>query len=282
MKVFLLACLLVLPGAAGAASLLDERQQEEDSSPFPLVPFRPNYLLPWTYNSHPNEGSFQKSAQNSDKHLQRVEAKFQLSIKLPLWRDAFGVEKLDLNAAYTQLCFWQVYNGSASAPFRDSNYEPELHVSKTVDYDVLGLRLRRLKMGFVHQSNGRGAEVISRSWNRIYWEAVLERGPFQLQFKPWWRIPDAIDSNPGISNYYGYGEARGVLKWRENVFSVLWRNNLQFNPQNRGAVELGWSYPLARKWRWYVQYFNGFGESLVDYNHANERIGAGVMLGEWL
>lgn len=277
-----MAVLLALPGAARAQSLFDERLAAEDAAPFPLVPHRPNFWLPWSYQTRPNQAAFQQAVTETGKHLQHAESKFQVSVKLPLWKDAFGVEGLRLNAAYTQLSLWQIYNRDASTPFRDTNYEPELFFTKVTDEPALGLRLRSLTMGVVHQSNGRGSQSVTRSWNRVFWEAVAERGPFQLRLKPWWRFPDSPDDNPGITNYLGCFEARAAYKWKKSVFSALWRNNLQFNAQNRGAVELGWSYPIKRGFRWYVQYFNGYGESLVDYNHANERVGAGFLLGEWL
>jgi phospholipase A1 len=47
-------------------------------------------------------------------------------------------------------------------------------------------------------------------------------------------------------------------------------------------VELGWSYGLTTNLRLYAQYFNGYGESLVDYDHSVNRIGIGVMLNDWL
>ena len=60
------------------------------------------------------------------------------------------------------------------------------------------------------------------------------------------------------------------------------RNNLRVNDVNRGAVELGWSYPVTPKVRAYVQFFNGYGESLIDYDNSLNRIGFGVMLNDWI
>jgi phospholipase A1 len=61
---------------------------------------------------------------------------------------------------------------------------------------------------------------------------------------------------------------------------MLLRNNLRDN--NRGAVELTWSYPIIGTLRVYTQYFNGYGESLIDYNHHNQRIGIGIALNDLL
>ena len=65
------------------------------------------------------------------------------------------------------------------------------------------------------------------------------------------------------------------------MFSLLFRNNLQ-RVDNRGAIEIGWSYPLTRNVKAYVQYFNGYGESLVDYKDPANRFGIGFMLSDWL
>ncbi|VAW87319.1 Phospholipase A1 @ Outer membrane phospholipase A, partial [hydrothermal vent metagenome] len=69
----------------------------------------------------------------------------------------------------------------------------------------------------------------------------------------WWRIPEdekesptdlAGDDNPDIEKYMGHGEL-GVL-WklpRKNNIDMMLRNNLRSD--NKGAVRLGWSFPLA-------------------------------------
>ncbi len=113
--------------------------------------------------------------------------------------------------------------------------------------------------GIVHQSNGQGG-VLSRSWNRIYVNFVIERGNFALSFKPWYRLSEdeEYDDNPDITDYLGHYEILGAYKWKENVFSIMSRNNLESGFEN-GAVELTWSFPL---WHYpylkgYVQYFTG-------------------------
>lgn len=251
----------------------------EENNPFGVVPHRPNYLLPYSYNTAPNQEAFR--IQSNGGRLQKAEAKFQLSFRVPLRKNILGRE-LSLYAAYTQLSYWQVYNSRASTPFRETNYEPEAFLVLLTQFDVLGLNNRAIFLGAAHQSNGRGAGDESRSWNRLYAEFLLNRGGFVLSLKPWWRIPEADDNNPGIERFLGHGEVRVRYKIGSQVASLLLRNNFRGRGANKGAVELGWSGPLVRQLRWYVQYFNGYGESLVDYDHASQRVGAGVLFGEWL
>ncbi len=59
------------------------------------------------------------------------------------------------------------------------------------------------------------------------------------------------------------------------------RNNLR-SSNNRTTVQLDWSFPIGGRLKGYLQYFDGYGESLVDYNYRNQRIGLGIMLTSWL
>ncbi len=270
---------------------LDLAKGKLKSSFFKIRPYRSTYFLPVAYNSSPN----QDTALDFDKNAkaQHNEAKFQLSFKIKPWAtDIEGIEALkgiDIWLGYTQLSFWQVYNSAFSAPFRDTNYEPELLINLRTDYNILGLHGRILNLGFNHQSNGRSVPL-SRSWNRIVANVGLEneKNNFNLLLKTWYRIPEDEhnDDNPDITRYMGYGELWGTLYWKKQRFAMMLRNN--FRSENMGAVQLDWSVPLSffydkfsDKGSIYVQYFNGYGESLLDYNKSINRISVGFMLADW-
>ena len=257
-----------------------ERQTHEN--PFVITPHKPNYALV-TYTESPNQAPFDEF--NLD--LQNVEIKFQFSVKVPLARQLFNGNGY-LFVAYTQKAFWQVFNSSMSSPFRDTNHEPELFLTFLTRKPILGMTNRLINIGLNHQSNGRSGSQ-SRSWNRLYAEFVLEKDHFYLSVKPWWRIPeeeksdpqDATgDDNPDIADYMGYGEVIGLYELNRHRLGFMVRNILS-NPY-RGAVQLDWSLPLRNKVRGYVQYYNGYGETLLDYNYYNNSIGIGVMLIDWL
>jgi phospholipase A1/A2 len=264
--------------------------------------YHPNYFLIVAYNTTPNRNTMLDVDPKATP--QNTEAKFQLSGKVRLLPD-LG-KHFDFWAGYTQLSFWQLYNSPFSAPFRDTDYEPEgfftYHTKRNIN--LLGsqlLDLRIINVGFVHQSNGR-ARPLSRSWNRIFAEFGFERvfdreqkegrNEFDLFVKPWYRIPEdeQDDDNPDIEKYMGYGEIRGVYYWKNCRFGMMLRNNLRTS-DNKGALQLDFGIPCgsipllkyiaSNRISVYIQYFNGYGESLLDYNSSSNRISAGVMFTNW-
>lgn len=278
---------------------------------FVLRPYRMNYFLLAAYNSSPNDET--NLEYDPAAKAQFNEAKFQLSFKAKVWEDVFQktlqkvydkisvVKGMDVWVAYTQLSFWQLYNSAFSAPFRDINYEPELLINFRTDYEILGFKGRFINAGFNHQSNGR-SRPLSRSWNRMMANIGLERNNFGLQLKTWYRLPEDEDNddNPDLTRYMGYGELWSTLYWKDMRFAMMLRNN--FRRDNLGAIQLDWSIPpsslgqlllgrlvsqawidsyLSDKFSLYVQYFNGYGEGLMDYNKSINRISIGLMIAEW-
>jgi len=290
----LLAAPQAPPGDAGQAAAAGPKSKAKKKPSFftdlwhldkeqragrPWVTFhRANYALVFSYNSSPNLAPWQ--ALDPPKTLVKPEVMFQLSFKAKIWQDVLGKD-MDLWVAYTQRSFWQLYNFEDSSPFRETDYEPEALLNFRTRFNILGLKARFIQVGINHQSNGQ-SEPLSRSWNRLVANIGLERGDFSLLLKGWYRLPESPenDDNPGITHCMGHGELWGYYFVKKHRFAVMIRDNLDFS-ENRGAIQIEWSFPLFAQIAGYVQYFLGYGESLLDYSHRVNRIGVGFVLAEW-
>lgn len=283
-KPLLLLLLFLITATASAeetaVSAIDERialEWRTHENPFSITPHRPSYILPLAYNSSVNKQPYL----DSDKDLvpQRGEIKFQLSFKVPLAKRILGDGRLSFG--YTQQSYWQAWSRDYSSPFRETNHEPELLLTFPANYRLLGMQGRLITFSLNHQSNGR-SEPLSRSWNRVMIDFVFERNDWYLSLKPWWRIPEQTeeDDNPDIEHYMGNFELRALRKFGQHSTGFMWRNNLQRD--NRNALQLDYTFPINKRLRGYLQIYSGYGESLIDYDHYNNRIGVGVMLVDWL
>jgi len=250
-------------------------------SDFSLKAHRQSYFMPVSYNEtrRPINDIAGDVATNTPD-LDDVEVKFQISFKMNVWDEIIG-ENSQLVAAYTQKSFWQMYNADFSSLFRETNYEPEVFINKRLDYEFLGFNLSNASLGFVHQSNGR-SNLFSRSWNRVYANFVFQRDNFALSIKPWQRINENIetDDNPDIADYLGRYEIGMLYKWQQSEFTLLLRN-LAAN-KHSASYQLGWQFPLNNDINFYAEYFNGYGESLIDYDYRNETFGLGITVGKWV
>ena len=99
----------------------------------------------------------------------------------------------------------------------------------------------------------------------------------------WYRIPENVnkDDNPDIYKYYGYGDLSLFYPYKKHTFELRIRNNIKFNSQNKGATELNWTFPLPELLSTsnsygFLKIFSGYGESLIDYNRENNKIGIGI------
>nr|WP_229803228.1 phospholipase A [Halomonas qijiaojingensis] len=264
------------PASVALEEAEERRELERESSrnPFAITTYRRNYLMPWSYNANPNREAFSEISENGD--IDNAEVKFQFSAKFNLVEDMFG-DNGDLFFAYTQRSWWQAYNSDHSAPFRETNFEPEVFVSFDNDLTLFGWTNTQNRVAFNHQSNGRSADL-SRSWNRIYVESLFQRGDWVVSASPHWRIPESEgdDDNPDIERFMGYGDISIARRLHEDhEASLLVRGNPSAG--NMGT-QLDYSWPLFGNVRGYVQYYYGFGESLIDHDHRTNRLSLGFSL----
>ena len=270
-------------------SLLDKRWElapESKLGTWNIRAYQPVYLMPgfWTSDknerpSSPNENNTVTEAQQ--QNLTSTEAKFQLSLKTKAVENLLG-DSGDLWLGYTQSSRWQVYNGEESRPFRETNYEPEASLMFRTNYEILGLNGRLLGLTLNHQSNGR-SDPLSRSWNRVILNLGFEKNNFALMLRPWYRIEEdrSDDNNPDIKNYIGRGDMLAFYRWKDHDFSLMLRHSLKGGDDAHGAAQFDWVFPISGKLRGHFQLFDGYGESLIDYNHRATYVGLGVSLMNW-
>ena len=220
-----------------------------------------------------------------------LNAKFQISLRYRLF-DGSGrlAEKLwwidDLYLSYSQTSLWDL--NDLSKPFRDSSYRPRLFFS---NYDLGRLLDGRLRLGIEagvgHESNGKEGDE-SRSFNMVYARPVLTFGDpegLRAYIAPLVHNYLSDDENPDLHHYRGY------IDW---LFGIGSKGGLDFSATVRkgtrgdyGSLELNASYPLSKLsggdltgWLM-LQYFGGYGESLLDYDRkldAQLRLGIAIAL----
>jgi len=257
----------------------DLRDQGKRFRPWP---HRPVYVLPARWTDAPNTGPFQElAAATGDPErvdVQPVETKFQISFKTKLLDDFLGGPG-DLWFGFTQQSHFQIYNNSASRPFRETDYEPEVMLTFPTRRNWGKWSWRMAGLGVVHQSNGR-SEPLSRSWNRIYAVVAGERGPVSIELRPWVRFDSTDpedDDNPGIADFVGRMEALVVWQPGRQRLVFRGRSNLELD-ESRGSLAVDWFFPIRARLRGQLQLFTGYGESLIDYDHRQTTVGLGLLL----
>lgn len=220
-----------------------------------------------------------------------LNAKFQISLRFRLFDDHGRLARRlpwidDVYLSFSQTALWDL--GELSKPFKDASYRPRLFYA---NYDLaryLDGNLRfGVESGIGHESNGKEGDA-SRSFNMLYARPTLTLGDpdgLRAYFAPLIHNYIAESDNPDIDSYRGY------VDW---LFGVGSKGGLDFwsvlrkgTRSNYGSVELNASYPLSKLsggdltgWLM-LQYFNGYGESLLDYNHKLDsqlRLGISIAL----
>ncbi|MDO4231438.1 MAG: phospholipase A [Lautropia sp.] len=270
-----------------------ELDDDSDRGRFVLRPYKPMYMQvvdgtsslnrsPSSTNPLNNASGVDGNPSLDASQGKRIEARFQLSFKSKVFDDLFG-SKVDIWAAYTQMSLWQIYSGTLSRPFRETNYEPEVMAVMPLDFSLGKWRARMASVSLNHQSNGRPLPL-SRSWNRVIFQMGLERNRWTLLVRPWVRIPesDEDDDNPDINDFLGRAEVVAVYRRGGHELSGTFRHTLNLGSKSRGTAGLDYSFPISSYLKGHVQLFHGYGFSLIDYNHRQTRFGLGVSLVQWL
>jgi phospholipase A1 len=265
---------------------------DKDKYNFNIMGHHESYMFFGSYTKNKLYEKNWSDAYNSsvDYERDKNEAQFQISIKVPLYKRFLGT-KSDLFVAYTQNSYWQVYNTEHSAPFRETNYMPELFLEWQPNKKFGESKLIKSRISLIHQSNGQDVGK-SRSWNRTELYFLFKRDNFYYGFNMWDRWnedakPDASstkgDDNIGLEKYIG--KQKYFVKYKtDNINLTLSHQNQLFNYNiNRGNTKLDIAFPsINSNFDFFVRYFDGYGESLIDYDIKVQRISFGILIADWI
>lgn len=206
------------------------------------------------------------TATNSD-------VKFQISLAIRLTNATLPWHTY-LFLMYTQKTFWNVFE--KSLPMHDMNFNPGIGWTKP--FFSKDRYVGKMTLLVEHESNGRDS-IQSRSWNRVsLCGSVLVNEWLMVHGKVWIPIIDS-GNNRDILKYCGIFQTGVVVTTPNKKFQVGltlvkrrgW--NLNFNT----IAEATWHINPKTNLNLFAQYYNGYGESLLDYNQFQSRLRVGIV-----
>lgn len=200
--------------------------------------------------------------------------KFQISVSQRLTKSTLPWGTY-LYLFYTQKCFWNVCE--ESFPMTDLNFNPGVGLAKPLF--VKDRFIGKVMMVVEHESNGRDGDD-SRSWNRITFGSNIMIDPnFMVYGKVWIPIVDG-QNNRDILDYCGiYQIGTSVMspnrKFGASVNLVKRRGwNLSYNT----TIEFSYRFNNNQNQYLFMQYYNGYGEGLLEYKQFHTELRVGIVI----
>lgn len=266
---FLFASLLLITSFSSEAQILgvpnqteftDSLKQEFEHAPY-FGLYKDNYFIVGTSVGQ------KPSRTNSD-------VKFQISIAQRLTKTTLPLHSF-IFLMYSQKTLWNVFQ--ESLPMRDMNFNPGIGWS--FPFFSKGRYAGKFTFLIEHESNGRDGDA-SRSWNRIsFCGSTMVNEWLMVHSKFWIPIIDG-GNNKDILKYSGIWQAGAVVTTPDKKFgwglTLVKRKgwNLNFNT----ILEFNWRIHKKSNQYFFVQYYNGYGECLLDYNQFHSRLRAGIVI----
>lgn len=193
------------------------------------------------------------------------------------------VQDVNFFASFTNFMLWEIFE--ESIPMTDNNFNPELFYRFVPDRSWL----LSSDVGYWHLSNGQD-DVESRGWDRLYarfnhiyeWKRIDMYSVTHIFFA----TLSKSRNNPDIHNYLGWWS---VSFWIRNLFNYSSGESLDLelklvsgdhgDPFDKGSTTVGLQYRVRAIPRFnptlYLQYFNGYGEVILNYNKRAEELRGG-------
>jgi phospholipase A1 len=288
---------LILLFTVPVCSIFAQDREIEEMLRNQIDTVRMNYTKPWHLQISKdkilqlldNQPSFEMYKDNyiitgvpTNKAISKstADVKFQVSVCQRITKTILPFNTF-LMLTYTQKSFWNIYQ--KSSPFDDNNYNPGLAFVKPV---IPGNQLKGIVIvAYEHESNGKDS-LESRSWDYLTLSGTYFFNTyFSVQAKVWTGILGQPDEdcggggNPDLYNYRGYG----LISLNYRSFNDKLLASAIINPRKKFGnfnIQLELNFKLNAKANQYffIQWYNGYGESLLEYNRHSSMLRAGICI----
>ncbi len=197
--------------------------------------------------------------------------KFQISVAQRLTKSTLPWGTY-LFLFYTQKVFWNVLE--KSMPMTDLNFNPGVGLVKPLF--VKNRFIGKVGLILEHESNGKDG-VKSRSWNKISLTGSIMIDPnFVVHGKVWIPIVDGGE-NRDILDYAGIYQMGTQFFSANRRFgaAVTLVKRRGWSPDYNAIIELNYRLFKGENQYLFAQYYNGYGEGLLEYkiHHSMFRVG---------
>ena len=201
------------------------------------------------------------------------DVKFQISLSFRITNAVLPWHTY-LFVMYNQKTFWNVFENSL--PMHDLNYNPGIGWAKP--FFNKGRYVGKLTLLLEHESNGRDGDA-SRSWNRISLAGHTMIDEFLMVYgKIWIPIIDGMN-NKDILNYcgiYQWGVQASTYN-KKFTFGLTLIKRKGWNLNYNTILEASWKVNEKMNLNLFAQYYNGYGECLLDYNKFHSMLRVGIV-----
>lgn len=205
-------------------------------------------------------------------------SKIQFSFKSPV------IENFPLYAAYSQIIFWRLREDSK--PFEDATYNPEIFYR----YGIKGNDLKSIDFGaWEHNSNGRkgpDSRSYDQSYVRLNYAFEARDWVTEVSGKASW-IYNKDETNLDIYKYISPFEFS--VRFIQLFDSIVDKGELSLDLRPGGSYGQDWhmgGYQVGFSFRlgglkivpaFYLQYYHGYAETLVNYDKKLDQYRAGFI-----
>lgn len=240
--------------------LTDSLRRDFDSRPYFSL-YKDNYFLVGGPTNH------KPSKYNSD-------VKFQISIQQRLTKSVLPWHTY-LFLMYTQKVFWDVFQ--RSMPMHEFIFNPGIGLTKPLFSKDRYIGNATLLIE--HESNGRDS-IQSRSWNRISLGAniIIDKW-LMIHGKIWIPIIDG-ENNRDILKYAGIWQ-HGIQITTPNrkfFWDITLTKRAGWNFNHNIMIDFGWRMWNKANQYFFIQYYNGYGETQIDYKQFRSMIRIGLVI----